>query len=563
MDFQRIALLGGIFGVLFLLLLQWNKFEAAQAPTKTSASQETLSSDQGEKKHAADTSALSAQDEIPAAAPSSATSGHAETTSTTNSPADSLVNITTDVLNVKIDRRGGDFVMITLPTFSADLATPDVAFDLLNRTSDKTYVAQSGLVGINGTDSPEGRPLFDSEKNNYVLLANENALVVDFTLPEKDGVKIIKRFTFHRGEHLIDISYLINNSSNQEWHGAFFGQIKRDGSIPKTSAAGMKPFLGAATTTTEKHYDKMNFKKIEATPLKNTIDGGWIAMVQHYFISAWIATPGDTNTFTARKLKNEDVYLLGYVGPTKTIAAKSNGEITSQFYAGPKDTRRLEQIAPYLDLTIDYGWLWWVAKPIHWILQKTHLVIQNWGWSIVALTIMIKIILFPLSHKAYISMGHMRKVAPKMTSIREQCGDNRQKLQEEMLKLYKTEKINPMGGCLPMLLQMPVFISLYWVLMESVELRHAPFMGWIHDLSVMDPWFCLPILMGISMYFQQKMNPAPPDPMQAKVMQFLPIVFTFMFLWFPAGLVLYWLVNNITSMAHQAYINKLVERGAA
>jgi len=560
MDFQRIALLGGIFGVLFLLLLQWNKFEIAQTPASPAVSQETLSSDLQETK-TADSKSVQPE-EIPISSQVTSTDAHA-TAVNTNSASELLVSIETDVLKLKIDRHGGDLVMIALPTFSADLATPNIPFELLNLTNDKTYIAQSGLIGKNGTDNQEGRPLFDSAKNDYALQEGESTLTVDFNLPEKDGVKIIKRFTFHRGEHLIDISYLINNNGKTEWQAAFFGQIKRDGSIPKSSAAGMKPFLGMATTTSENHYEKMTFKKIESAPLKNTVDGGWIAMVQHYFISAWIANSGDTNTFTARKLKDQDMYILGYTAPTKNIPANSSGEITSRFYAGPKDTRRLEQIAPYLDLTVDYGWLWWVAKPIHLILQKAHLIIPNWGWCIIVLTIMIKIILFPLSHKAYISMGHMRKVAPKMAAIKEQCGDNRQKLQEEMLKLYKTEKINPMGGCLPMLLQMPVFISLYWVLMESVELRHAPFMGWIHDLSVMDPWFCLPILMGISMFLQQKMNPAPPDPMQAKVMQFLPMVFTFMFLWFPAGLVLYWLVNNITSMAHQFYINKLVARGDA
>lgn len=556
MDFQRIALLGGIFAVLFALLLQWNKFETQKEPAiKNTAATETISSSVTQAAEVpVETTTNTGSNDIP----SQEVSPKQQTTAKNN-----LINVYTDVLNVKIDRLGGDIVMVTLPTYSADLKSPSVPFELLNQTSEKTYISQSGLIGKNGTDKEGARPLFNSTQANYSLRDDQNSIVVDLTLPEQNGVQITKRFTFHRGEHLIQVSYLVINKSNEDWEAAFFGQIKRDGSVPKSSAAGMKPFLGAATTTQEAHYKKMNFKEIEKNPFKETVNGGWIAMVQHYFISAWIADPAEKNTYSTRKLKEENIYIVGFTGPTKKIAAGTSGEINAQFYAGPKTTQRLEQIAPYLDLTVDYGWLWWVAKPIHWVLQKTHLVIQNWGWSIVALTIMIKIMLFPLSHKAYISMGHMRKVAPKMNAIREQCGDNRQKLQEEMLKLYKTEKINPMGGCLPMLLQMPVFISLYWVLMESVEIRQAPFIGWIQDLSVMDPWFCLPILMGISMYFQQKMNPAPPDPMQAKVMQFLPLVFTFMFLWFPAGLVLYWLVNNLTSMAHQAYINKLVERGSA
>jgi YidC/Oxa1 family membrane protein insertase len=251
---------------------------------------------------------------------------------------------------------------------------------------------------------------------------------------------------------------------------------------------------------------------------------------------------------------------VGYTGPAIEVAPGDQVTYQTSFFAGPKIVNRLEEISPYLDLTVDYGWLWWVAKPLHWVLEQTHKVSNNWGWAIILLTVVIKLILFPLSHKAYISMAGMRKVTPKMQAIREQYGDNRQKLQEEMLKLYRTEKINPMGGCFPMLLQMPVFIALYWVLMESVELRHSPFIGWIQDLSVMDPWFVLPLLMGASMYIQQKMNPAPPDPTQAKVMQMLPVVFTVMFLWFPAGLVLYWLVNNIISMVHQGMINKMVEK---
>lgn len=558
MDFQRIALLGGIFTVLFLLLLQWNKFQTQRMPIVPAGAQETLSSSAATNALPQDeASEVHAGTDIPESAATSAVS------TSTKTVASSLIDIKTDVLNVKIDTVGGDIVMVSLPTYWAELSTPDVAFELLNRTNEKTYIAQSGLIGKNATDTSGMRPLFSATQNNYSMVDGETQLLVDLVLPEQNGIKITKRFTFTRGEHVIDVAYLVENNSASEWQAAFFGQIKRDGHKPKTSATGLQPFLGVATTTAEKHYKKTKLDKIEKEPLKETIEGGWIAMVQHYFISAWIGNADETNTFTTRKLKSDDTYILGYTGPTKTIAPGARGEIHSRFYAGPKATDRLEEIAPYLDLTVDYGWLWWVAKPIHWVLKYLHSFIENWGWSIVALTVLIKALLFPLSHKAYISMGHMRKVAPKMNAIREQCGNDRQKLQEEMLKLYKTEKINPMGGCLPMLLQMPVFIALYWVLMESVELRQAPFVGWILDLSVMDPWFVLPILMGISMYFQQKMNPAPPDPMQAKVMQFLPIIFTFMFLWFPAGLVLYWLVNNLTSMAHQAYINKLVERGNA
>jgi len=552
-DIQRYALLGGIFIILFLLLLEWNKFSSTQQPAKKT---ETLSSRQTDSANGIEVIESGAShDDIPQADAS-------PKASISEGVSDGgLISIRTDVLDIKIDLLGGDIVMVSLPTHLADIDTPEIPFELLNRSAESLYISQSGLVGANGTDRPGYRPLYKTEKAAYVLTENQKELVVDLVLPDENSVSITKRFVFTRGEYLMDIRYLVNNRSNSPWQASFFGQIKRDDFKPKTSATGLQPFLGAATTTQEENYKKMDFEDIEKNSFKESLVGGWVAMVQHYFISAWIANPDDENSFSVRKLKNENIYIMGYTGPVETIEAGASGEIGGQFFAGPKLTRRLEEISPFLDLTVDYGWLWWVAKPIHQVLQFIHQYIQNWGWSIVALTILIKIILFPLSHKAYISMGHMRKVAPKMASLKEQCGDNRQKLQEEMMKLYRTEKINPLGGCLPMLLQMPVFIALYWVLMESVELRHAPFIGWIHDLSVMDPWFCLPILMGISMYFQQKMNPAPPDPMQAKVMQYLPIIFTVMFLWFPAGLVLYWLVNNITSMIHQGYINKLTESG--
>jgi YidC/Oxa1 family membrane protein insertase len=555
-DIQRYALLGAIFIVLFLLLLEWNKFSTTQQPIKKT---ETLASSPVEGQTNPAVLEKSPREVSDDDIPETKNVLPASPNVTANN--NGLISIHTDVLDIKIDLLGGDIVMVSLPAHSADIETPEIPFELLNRNTEKLYISQSGLVGPNGTDKPGYRPLYKAEKTSYTLMDDAQTLTVDLTLPPENGVTVTKRFVFARSEYLMDVLYLVDNQGNSPWQASFFGQIKRDGSAIKTSATGLKPFLGAATTTAEEHYKKMDFKKIEKEPLKETTAGGWVAMVQHYFISAWIAPRDEENSYSIRKLKNESIYILGYTGPLKTVEAGSVGELGGRFYAGPKITKRLEEISPYLDLTVDYGWLWMVAKPIHQVLQFIHKGIQNWGWSIVALTILIKILLFPLSHKAYISMGHMRKVAPKMAALKEQCGDNRQKLQEEMMKLYRTEKINPLGGCLPMLLQMPVFISLYWVLMESVELRHAPFVGWIQDLSVMDPWFCLPILMGISMYFQQKMNPAPPDPMQAKIMQFLPVIFTVMFLWFPAGLVLYWLVNNITSMIHQTYINKQTELG--
>ena len=543
-DFQRSALLAGIVATLFLLVLQWNKFQTTHPDT---LQQNEPAKQTAESNTKNDLPSAQAQTEPSHTLPS--------TLNTAQQQTNKIISIKTDTLEFNIDPNGGDIVGVSLPQYPSTLSDISQATSLLQKNNERIYIAQSGLIGPDGTDSETGRPLFVSANQTYRMEDGANELVVDLNTTQK-GINITKRFHFHRGEYLVDVDYLVENQSEHVWRASFFGQIKRNDFLPGSKSSGLNPFLGIATTTSDAHYKKQGFKDIEKNPLNFSLTGGWIAFVQHYFISAWIAPGNDQNTFTSRKLGGQNIYIVGYTGAEKTIAPGQSGIISSRFYAGPKITQRLEQIAPYLDLTVDYGWLWWVAKPIHYVLQFIHSAISNWGWSIVALTVVIKIVLLPLSQKGYVSMAAMRKVTPKMTALREQYGDNRQKLQEEMLKLYKTEKINPLGGCLPMLIQMPVFISLYWVLQESVEIRQAPFVFWIKDLSVMDPFFVLPILMGASMYFQQKMNPPPPDPMQAKVMQFLPVIFTFMFLWFPAGLVLYWLVNNITSMIHQGIINK-------
>jgi YidC/Oxa1 family membrane protein insertase len=282
-------------------------------------------------------------------------------------------------------------------------------------------------------------------------------------------------------------------------------------------------------------------------------------MVQHYFISAWIPDAASQNTYHLRKLGDNDLYLMGFTGKVNDVAPGTQGSITANFYAGPKDTERLEQISPYLDLTVDYGWLWWVAKPLFWVLKFIHNLVGNWGLAIIGLTLCVKLLFFKLSATSYKSMAKMRKLAPKMAELKERLGDDRQKFSQEMMKMYKTEKVNPFGGCLPLLIQMPVFLALYYVLMESVELRHSPFFGWILDLSVKDPYFVLPIIYGITMYFMQKLNPQPTDPMQARIMQMLPLIFTFMFLWFPAGLVLYWVTNNTLSIIQQYIITKQID----
>jgi YidC/Oxa1 family membrane protein insertase len=323
-----------------------------------------------------------------------------------------------------------------------------------------------------------------------------------------------------------------------------------------SGAFGIASFLGAAIHLPESPYHKLPFDDMAESPLKQTVQGGWIAFVQHYFLTAWIPAAGQQNQFATRSA--DGMHLGWFTAPTQTVAPNAEGTFSARFYAGPKDQYRLRKVSPGLDLSVDYGWLWWIAQPLFYCLTKIHGWLGNWGWSIVVLTIGVKALFFWLNAKAYTSMANMRRVQPKLLEIRERYADDKQKQSQEMMSLYKTEKINPLGGCLPVIVQMPVFLALYWVLLESVELRHAPWIGWIKDLSAMDPIFVLPLIMGATMYLQQKLNPPPPDPMQAKVMQFMPIMFTVFFLWFPAGLVLYYIVNNVLSIAQQYVITKRV-----
>ncbi|WP_049723929.1 membrane protein insertase YidC [Gilvimarinus polysaccharolyticus] len=551
MDWQKNLLMVAMAAVVIMLIMRWDEAKQARVPTESVA-----------------TASTNADQSIPTAFAETATDVPDLVSATTDSdggkPAASkaTIRVVTDSLEVSIDTLGGDISRVALPRHLAHIDTPDDPFVLIHSTAGHTYAVQSGLVGKNGTDSSKGRPTFTSSANQYTLQDDQDSLVVDLNL-DQNGVKITKRFTFHRGEYRVDIDYLIDNTSSNPWQASLYGQIKRDSHEPDSDTGiGMKPFVGAALTTNDKRYKKFSFDDLQDKKFETQIQGGWVSMVQHYFISAWIPNAESQNNFFLRQQGRNDLYLLGFTSEALTVPANSEGKIHAQFYAGPKDTAKLEEIAPYLDLTVDYGWLWWLAKPMFSVLDYLHDVIGNWGLSIIALTIIIKAIFFKLSATSYRSMARMRKLAPKMKELKERYGDDRQKMSQETMKLYKTEKVNPLGGCLPMLVQMPVFLSLYWVLMESVELRHTPFL-WMLDLSVKDPIFVLPLLMGFTMWLTMRLSPTPPDPMQAKIMQFMPVVFTAMFLWFPAGLVLYWVTNNTLSFLQQMYITKQIDKADA
>ncbi|MEM1114028.1 MAG: membrane protein insertase YidC [Pseudomonadota bacterium] len=564
MDLQRTLLIGAIALLSFMLLTEWVAFKKARTAPPVAESRlitgtaETPTAPDLEVPPAPATPDALSNDEIPQAPDMAAGPAAASATGTEPAP---IVQVFTNTLQLAIDLRGGDIIELAMPRQLAKLDDPDTPFVLLEQNERRTYVAQSGLIGPDGIDSA-GRALFSSAQTRYEMGQGQDTLEVDLSYRTEQGVEIIKRFTLQRDDYLVQVDYLISNNSQSRWQANLFGQLKRDSSpapAGDTGGMGMQPFLGAAITQPDERFTKFSFSDMAEEPFKGQLPGGWIAMIQHYFLAAWIPSASQTHTYSTRVTRG-GFNIAGFTSPATVVDPGQSVTISAQFYAGPKDQYRLEEISPYLDLSVDYGWLWWIAQPLFWLLIQIHDLVGNWGWSIVLLTVLIKLAFFRLSATSYRSMANMRRVQPKMVSIREEFADDKQKQSQAMMDLYKKEKINPMGGCLPILVQMPVFIALYWVLMESVELRHSPWILWIDDLSVMDPYFVLPLLMGGSMWFMQKLNPPPPDPMQAKIMQWLPVIFTFFFLWFPAGLVLYWVVNNLLSMAQQWVITRQIEK---
>ncbi|MDH0746086.1 membrane protein insertase YidC [Pseudomonas sp. GD03842] len=553
MDIKRTILIVALAIVTYVGVLKWNQdYGQAALPTQNvAASTNTAALPDTPQGTAANADVPSATGEVTAPA------------ETPVAVSKDLIQVKTDVLNLAIDPVGGDVVQLRLPLYPRRQDHPEIPFQLFDNGGERTFLAQSGLTGMNGPDARAGgRPVYISAQKNYQLAEGQNDLVVDLKYSDA-GVNYIKRFTFKRGLYDLTVTYLIDNQSGQTWNGNLFAQLKRDASADpsSTTATGTATYLGAAMWTPSEPYKKVSMKDIDKGSLKDTVQGGWVAWLQHYFVTAWIPSKTDSNTVTTRK-DSVGNYIIGFTGPGLTVAPGAKAETTATLYAGPKSQAVLKELSPGLELTVDYGILWFIAQPIFWLLQHIHSIVGNWGWSIIFLTMLIKALFFPLSAASYKSMARMRAVAPRLAALKEQHGDDRQKLSQAMMELYKKEKINPLGGCLPILVQMPVFLSLYWVLLESVEMRQAPWLLWITDLSIKDPFFILPIIMGATMFIQQRLNPAPPDPMQAKVMKLMPIIFTFFFLWFPAGLVLYWVVNNTLSIAQQWYITRSIEAKA-
>lgn len=552
MDVKRLLLVIPLAVLAYLLVIQWNADygqNSVEQRAPESVTQDTSDSNAGNDSLSVPTSNSSGN---------SASSQEAADMPGADGQTDSdgLIEVRTGTLDIRIDPRGGDVVYAALPKHHESLNS-EQPFVLLSDNNVRSYVAKSGLQ-LEGHD---GRIDFSSEQMQYSLGDEQDSLSVDLTA-EVNGVDVIKRYTFDRDSYAVNVEYHLDNQSETPVSARFVGQLARDNSADPSQGGGpmsMKSFLGATFSTEESNYEKIDFDDIREGNFKNVdSEGGWVAMIQHYFTSAWVPVQSQENLYYAN-IDSRDRNVAAFAGPSQQIQPGSEATLAATLYMGPKIQDRLEDIAPHLELTVDFGWLWFIANPLFWLLAKIHGLIGNWGWSIVLLTVVVKLVLFPLSAKAYKSMAKMRKMGPEMKRIKEQYGDDRQKMSQEMMKFYQKEKINPLGGCLPIVVQMPVFIALYWMLLESVELRHAPFMLWINDLSAQDPYFILPIIMGASMFVQQLLNPTPPDPMQAKIMKMLPVVFTFFFLWFPAGLVIYWICNNVISILQQWVITRKIE----
>ncbi len=470
--------------------------------------------------------------------------------------------VTTDTLVAEINTAGGNIVHLDLLQHK-DANDQSKPFTLLQREGEHIYVAQSGLLG---KGLPTHNTEFTATAEDFRLAKDQNTIEVRLTPVQAGEIKVVKVYTFHRDSYQIDVNYEIENHGATAVEPSAYFQLVRD-SMPASGASKFVPtFTGPAVYTEQEKFQKIEFSDIEKNKVKLPANpnNGWIGMLQHYFVSAWLPKGSGAREFYTKKIDGNQ-YSAGVILPVASIDAGKTGQIGATLYAGPAQTK-LDEIAPGLGLTVDYGWLTVFSTPLFWLMSHLNDLVHNWGVAIILLTVLIKLAFFPLSATSYRSMAKMRQVAPKLEKIKQQYGDDRERLNHAMMDLYKTEKINPLGGCLPMLIQIPVFIALYWAILSSVELRHAPFFGWIQDLSATDPYYVLPLIMGISMLIQSKLNPVPPDPLQAKLMQIMPIVFSIVFFFFPAGLVLYSIVNNILSIAQQWYITRGQEaeqKGAA
>ncbi|EHS1090350.1 membrane protein insertase YidC [Vibrio cholerae] len=535
MDSQRNILLIALALVSFLLFQQW-QVAKNPAPQATQQAQST------------------------GAAPAPSFSDELDPTPAQNVAAKAkTITVSTDVLTLSIDTLGGDVVSAKLNQYSEELNSPE-SFVLLQNTQGHQFIAQSGLVGPQGIDvTSNNRPAYQVSADSFTLAEGQDELRIPMTY-QANGIDYTKTFILKRGSYAVDVVFDVANNSGSEATLGMYAHLRQN-LLDSGGNLAMPTYRGGAYSTSDVRYKKYSFDDMKDRNLSapNDVTVNWVAMIQHYFASAWIPRDEPQAQLYSRVINN-----LGDMGirtPNKTITNGDKAEFEATLWVGPKLQDQMAATAPNLDLVVDYGWLWFIAKPLHWLLSVIQTFVGNWGVAIICLTFIVRGAMYPLTKAQYTSMAKMRMLQPKLQAMRERIGDDRQRMSQEMMELYKKEKVNPLGGCLPILLQMPIFIALYWALMESVELRHSPFFGWIHDLSAQDPYYILPLLMGASMFVIQKMSPTTiTDPMQQKIMTFMPVMFTFFFLWFPSGLVLYWLVSNIVTLIQQTLIYKALEK---
>ncbi len=537
MESQRTFLFIGLMLVSFLLFQEWNN-DYNTPKADPSATTQTLKANSPES-----------DDYVPA----SSDSGLPASTTLAKR---SVIDITTDVFKVKIDTKGGDIVETDLINYKETKGS-DVPYMLLGEFDGKQYFSQSGLIGLNGPDaSANGRPTYQSEQTSYTLTGDELRVPLQFT--DSNGVSFTKTYVFKKGQYDVGLEYKVNNTTSAPVQVQLYTQIKR--TVQEKGSMVDQNYLGAAYGTDEEPYEKYSFSDMADKNLNINTQGGYVAFIQHYFVSAWVPMQDQANTLYSLITKS-NAAIIGVKDEAVNVQAGSEQVLTATYYMGPKESDKLEAIHTDLDLTVDYGWLWFISQPLFVLLKWLHSIIGNWGVAIIAITIIVKTLMYPLTKAQYTSMAKMRALQPKMKALKEKYGDDRQKFGQATMEMYRKEKVNPMGGCFPILLQMPIFLALFYVFLESTELRHAEFVLWLTDLSAKDPYYVLPILFGASMFITQKLQPMTvTDPMQQKMMTFMPVIFSVFFLWFPSGLVLYWLVSNLISIVQMLIIYRGMEK---
>ncbi|MCP1673373.1 YidC/Oxa1 family membrane protein insertase [Natronocella acetinitrilica] len=557
MDTQRLI---QFFALGFILLLIWSAWETDYGTPRQAMEERAEQEQARERSENGDDDDVFVPDDLDAEGPGFTDVDERQRTEEADSDEEGRdIRVRTDLLDVVINTRGGEIQQVDLLQHAVSTNDP-TPLRLMSTERDRLFTARAGVVTANGVSGPGTRGVYSVDADEFELSDGEDRIVVPFVWESDEGLRVTKRYIFHRDSYLIDVEHEVDNATGGDMRASQQVFLRRSSDYGDGTSWFIYTYTGGVLNSPDSRYEKISFSDMASSPVDRNISDGWLAIIQHYFLGAWIPPEGEERRYWSRDRGN-NVFDFGMNTFWRPVADGESVDFSSQLFVGPKEQDRLAAAAEHLNLTVDYGWLTIISRPLFIALNWIYSVVGNWGFAIIILTLLIKIVFYKLSETSFRSMARMRKMQPKMQALKDRYGDDRQALNQALMKMYKEEKINPLGGCLPILVQIPVFIALYWVLLESVELRHAPFMLWINDLSSPDPFFVLPLLMGATMFIQQKLNPAPLDPIQQKVMMALPFAFTIFFMFFPAGLVLYWVVNNALSIAQQYVITKRIERG--